>query len=124
MRVIDVFCAVSLSGTMRSAISVLPASVMFLVLTPWAAIFSMAKSSSAERTIPVARIPVCTWGSRQKVLWCVELVSMFFVGVKCAQKLLFCSSKGPNIKDCHDGYGPFLRTTIPRKKKPSIPKTE
>ena len=36
-----------------------------------------------------------------------------------------CSSNGPNVKDIIDGFGPPLfHTTIPRKKKPSMPKTQ
>ena len=49
------FCAVSLSGTMQPAMSVPLGKI------PWAAIFSMAKSSCAERTILVVRILVNTW---------------------------------------------------------------
>ena len=66
----DVFLGcVFLSGTMRSAICVLlekTASVIFLMLMPWGAIFSMAKSSFAERTILVVRILVKHLGFETK----------------------------------------------------------
>ena len=71
-------CAVSLSGTMRSAMSVLlekTVRAIFLMLMPWAAIFLMAKSSSAERTILVVKMLTNTWDLRQMRLWCMDLVS-------------------------------------------------
>ena len=55
----DVFLrCVSLSGTMQSAISV-P-----LEKAAWTAIFSMAKSFSAERTILVVKMLTNTWDLR------------------------------------------------------------
>ena len=57
IRVDDVFCAVSLSGTMpeRSRFVVLrgtpSVSAILLMLMPCAAILSVATSSSADRTI-------------------------------------------------------------------------
>ena len=66
------FCVcLSLRGTMRSAISALlekAAPVIFLVLMPLAAIFSMAKSSSAKRTILVCKLVVNSCVLRQMIL--------------------------------------------------------
>ena len=78
MCVNDVFCPASLSGTMRSAISVQlekTASVIFLMLVLWSAIFSMAKGYSAERTILVVRMLVNTWDLKHMMLWNMDLVS-------------------------------------------------
>ena len=77
MRVNDVFCAVSLSDTMRSAICVLlekNASVIFLMLMPWGCHLLAAKSSSAEQT-SLVRILVGTWEWTHMMLRCMELVS-------------------------------------------------
>ena len=79
MRDSDVFCAVSLSGTMRSALSVLleqTTSVIFLMPAPWGAILS--KSFSTKRTVLLVRILVNT---SVHGFWCHESVQC--VGVQC-----------------------------------------
>ena len=67
-------------------------SVVAIFSWPTPAIFSMAKSSSAERTILVLSILLNMWDVRQLMLWCLELVSCarLCVGVKCRNNLLFC----------------------------------
>ena len=70
----DALRAVSFSGMIQSAVSVLleKKSLGDLLLpTPLALIFSIAKRSSAERTIMHAN----SWDLRQMRLWCMDLVS-------------------------------------------------
>ena len=61
------------------------ATVIFLLPMPAPAIFSMAKSSSAERTMMHAKIPVNTWDLRQVRLWCMDWCheSVMCVDVQC-----------------------------------------
>ena len=91
------FCAVSLSGTMRSAISVLlagAASMILLVLIHWTAIGSMAKGSSAERTILARKLLVNTCVLTQMMLWCMEWChkSVMCVDVDCGTNCCFVAS--------------------------------
>ena len=128
MRVNDVFCAVSMSGTNHRFVvdcykpNVVPTS---LLPTPAAAIFSMAYSSCAERIISHAK---CM--SALGMLSCTGLLSCAWLcgGVQCRKTCRFITNflaectfhqKGQKIEDVHAGFGSsVLHATIPRKKKP------
>ena len=131
MLVNDVFCVVSLNGTTRSAISVLleeAASVVFLVLM--AVIISMAKSSSAARTILARKLLVNTcFATKDAVVRGVVSVMCVDVGNTCcfvthSIAVKFFSKTGPTLKMFMLVLGPFLQTTIPGQKKFSMPKTK
>ena len=69
-------------------------SVVAIFLLPrlWAANLSMAKSSSAERTILVVKMLKNTWDLRQMWLWCMDFVSRVIDVRRCemCKNLLFC----------------------------------
>ena len=111
------------------------ASVIFLLLMPAAALFSVAKEflrgtdrSRCEST--------CThFGSEthDAVVHGVVSCAWLCVGVKCVKKLLFekcvfdsgwhrSSKKGFNTEDFNDGFGFSVRQFL-RKRKSSIPTT-
>ena len=64
---------------------------IFLLHMPAVAIFSTAKSSCADRTILVAKIPTSTLDLSQMWLWCIDWCqeSVMCVGVQCAKTCCF-----------------------------------
>ena len=85
MRVGDVLCAVSLGGTMRSAVCELlakTASVIFLLPKPWAAIFSMANQFLCGKDHFARTTLANEWDLRQMLLWCTDLVGVLCVVVR------------------------------------------
>ena len=110
---------------MRTAISVLlekAASLIFLVLLPWAATLSMTKNSVAWRTILARKLLVNTCVLKQIVLWCTDLVSQIsdVFARWNAEKPAVLSyvflvasifhQKGPKLENVHVGFGPPFST--------------
>ena len=96
---------------MRSAISVhlkKTSSVIVLMLMPWAAIFAMAKSSSAERTTLDSRLLVNTWVLRQMRLWCIDLQKPIVLSQIFYNGRHFTSKGAQTLKQFNDGFEPPL----------------
>ena len=67
---------------------------IFLLPVPAVAIFSMAKSSCADRTILAVKMLTNSWDLCQMWLWCVDVLSLAWVSCRCemCKTLLFYSN--------------------------------
>ena len=142
MRVKDVFCAVSSSGTIDNVVvSVQPPLRRRLRQTQRGRnLLDCFHFNGVQflcgKNHYLARLHVNTQDLRQTRLWCMDVVSCVWlcVGVKCAQKTCsFCHifaderffiNRSTKMKLLTIVSGLLLHTAISRKKKPSMPKTQ
>ena len=115
MRVDDVFCAVSVSDTMRSALSVILERNRPLCVLPDAHAFGChllhvgkflceADHSRGENTRK--QLGYETHDAVGALIWCHE--SVLCAGVQCEKTSVIFHQMGPKVEDDNDGFGlPF-----------------